>query len=427
MNETEGLRFRRVHRPVITDELPEHRNKGSGTYSGKVFQVTLLSLGGFLLLPLLVIILILESPIHPEVFSLKEPPLMKGCWEPNLKLREAQRLFEDQITGPESIASIGDVLYAGTADGKIVKLIGRRIHTLTRLGKLPCGSREEESSCGRPLGIRVGPNGTLFVADAYLGLFQVNPTTGERVLLDILLLLLLPLLLLLLLLLLHLLLPLLRLLLPSSSPSSPSPSFSIFFFSFSSFSFILHLLLLLHSPSSSSSSPSPSFFFFSIFFFYFFSFILLLLLLLIFLHSSPSFFFFSSFILHLLLLLLLLLLHSSTSPSSSPSFSFFFFSFILLLHSSPSPSPSPSPSFSIFLFFYFSLYFSFFSFSLYLSLYFSFSFFFSFILLLLLLLLSASFRLSHVHSLSWSIPVLLIKTSTFRKYELYNELKTKTR
>ncbi|XP_044069446.1 adipocyte plasma membrane-associated protein isoform X1 [Siniperca chuatsi] len=180
MNESEGLRFRRVHRPqVITDELPEHRYKGSGTYSGKVFQVTLLTLGGFLLLPLLVIIFILESPIHPEAFSLKEPPVMKGCWEPNLKLREAERLFEDQISGPESIANIGDVLFAGTADGKILKLIGRRIHTVTRLGKLPCGSKEEESSCGRPLGIRVGPNGTLFVADAYLGLFEVDPATGD--------------------------------------------------------------------------------------------------------------------------------------------------------------------------------------------------------------------------------------------------------
>lgn len=41
------------------------------------------------------------------------------------------------------------------------------------------GSREEEPSCGRPLGIRVGPNGTLFVADAYLGVFEVNPTTGK--------------------------------------------------------------------------------------------------------------------------------------------------------------------------------------------------------------------------------------------------------
>ncbi|XP_035028659.1 adipocyte plasma membrane-associated protein isoform X2 [Hippoglossus stenolepis] len=180
MNESEGLRFRRQQRPqVLTDELHEHRYKGPGTYSGKVFQVTLLALGGFLLLPLLVFVLILESPIQPDVFTLKEPPQMKGCWEPNLKLREAQRLFEDQIIGPESIANIGDVLFSGTADGKIVKLIGRRIHTVTRLGKLPCGSTDEESSCGRPLGIRVGPNGTLIVADAYLGLFEVNPTTGE--------------------------------------------------------------------------------------------------------------------------------------------------------------------------------------------------------------------------------------------------------
>lgn len=47
------------------------------------------------------------------------------------------------------------------------------------LAVCPAGSRDEEPSCGRPLGIRVGPNGTLFVADAYLGLFEVNPTTGE--------------------------------------------------------------------------------------------------------------------------------------------------------------------------------------------------------------------------------------------------------
>ncbi|KAK5615145.1 hypothetical protein CRENBAI_005100 [Crenichthys baileyi] len=113
--------------------------------------------------------------------SLKEPPLMKGCWEPNLKLREAQRLYEDQILGPESIANIGDIFFTGTADGKILKLIGRRIVTVTTLGRAPCGSREDEPTCGRPLGIRVGPNGTLFVADAYLGLFEVNPTTGAAI------------------------------------------------------------------------------------------------------------------------------------------------------------------------------------------------------------------------------------------------------
>ncbi|XP_054654611.1 adipocyte plasma membrane-associated protein isoform X2 [Dunckerocampus dactyliophorus] len=119
------------------------------------------------------------APTVGESFRLKEPPLMSGCWEANLKLRQAHRLFEDLIVGPESIANIGDVLFSGTADGRIVKLIGRRIHTVTRLGKLPCGSTEDEITCGRPLGIRVGPNGTLFVADAYLGVFEVNPTTGE--------------------------------------------------------------------------------------------------------------------------------------------------------------------------------------------------------------------------------------------------------
>lgn len=41
------------------------------------------------------------------------------------------------------------------------------------------GSPEQEHVCGRPLGIKVGPNGTLFVADAYLGLFEVNPVTGK--------------------------------------------------------------------------------------------------------------------------------------------------------------------------------------------------------------------------------------------------------
>lgn len=97
---------------------------------------------------------------------------MQGCWEPNLKLREAQRLFEDQVIGPESIANIGgqsadimtllscrgwradgvsvsaDVLFTGTADGKILKLTGRRIHLVTRLGRPPCGENSSENECG---------------------------------------------------------------------------------------------------------------------------------------------------------------------------------------------------------------------------------------------------------------------------------------
>ncbi|KAF5897375.1 adipocyte plasma membrane-associated protein, partial [Clarias magur] len=184
MNEPEGLRYRKLNRPqILTDDSQEPQHKSTSTYSGKVFRVTLLSLVAFVILPVLVVAFLLESPIKPEAFSLNEPPLMTGCFEPNLKLRQAERIFEDLLVGPESIANIGDILYTGTADGRIVKIDGRKINVVAKLGNPPCGSPEQEHVCGRPLGIRVGPNGTLFVADAYLGLFEVNPVTGETTLL----------------------------------------------------------------------------------------------------------------------------------------------------------------------------------------------------------------------------------------------------
>ncbi|XP_034966954.2 adipocyte plasma membrane-associated protein isoform X3 [Zootoca vivipara] len=132
-----------------------------------------------LIIPLFGAIILLECPIDPQPISFKEPPLLTGALEPNFKLRQAERLFENQLVGPESIANIGDVLFTGTADGKILKIENGEIHTLARLGHGPCGTREDERTCGRPLGIRVGPENTLFVADAYYGLFEINPVSGE--------------------------------------------------------------------------------------------------------------------------------------------------------------------------------------------------------------------------------------------------------
>lgn len=180
MNEAEGLRQRRPIRPqVVTDEATEQDVKDRSTYSGKVFKVTFLSLALLVVLPLLGAVFFLECPIDPEPLSFQEPPLLSGVLEPNLKLRLAERLFEGQLIGPESIANIGDVLYTGTFDGQILKIEDGKIHTVARLGRPPCGTRELEPTCGRPLGIRVGPNGTLFVADSYQGLFEVNPITGD--------------------------------------------------------------------------------------------------------------------------------------------------------------------------------------------------------------------------------------------------------
>ena len=42
------------------------------------------------------------------------------------------------------------------------------------------GRFEDEPTCGRPLGMRLNKDGYLLVADAYLGLFQINVATGKH-------------------------------------------------------------------------------------------------------------------------------------------------------------------------------------------------------------------------------------------------------
>ncbi|XP_074392961.1 adipocyte plasma membrane-associated protein isoform X2 [Zonotrichia albicollis] len=149
MNEAEGLRQRRPLRPqVITEDSPAQEAKEGSTYSSKVFRVTFLTLAVSVAVPLLGVTVLLDCPIDPQPISLKEPPLLTGVLEPNTKLRKAERLWENQLVGPESIVNIG-------------------------------GGRGDEPTCGRPLGMRVGPNNTLFVADAYYGLYEVDPDTGE--------------------------------------------------------------------------------------------------------------------------------------------------------------------------------------------------------------------------------------------------------
>ncbi|KAK2185447.1 hypothetical protein NP493_236g03081 [Ridgeia piscesae] len=53
-----------------------------------------------------------------------------------------------------------------------------KINVLATLGKPPCGSTKDELNCGRPLGLRMH-EGSLYVVDAYLGLFKVSVETGK--------------------------------------------------------------------------------------------------------------------------------------------------------------------------------------------------------------------------------------------------------
>ncbi|KAG8522353.1 Adipocyte plasma membrane-associated protein [Galemys pyrenaicus] len=180
MSEADGLRQRRPLRPqVVTDDGPAAEAKDGSSFSGRVFRVTFLMLAVSLAIPLLGTVILVDSPIDPQPLSFKEPPLLVGVLQPNTKLRQAERLFENQLIGPESIANIGDVMFTGTADGRVIKLENGEVETVVRFGSGPCKTRDDEPSCGRPLGIRAGPNGTLFVVDAYKGLFEVNPWTRE--------------------------------------------------------------------------------------------------------------------------------------------------------------------------------------------------------------------------------------------------------
>lgn len=176
MSEADGLRQRRPPRPqVVTDDGQAPEVKEGSSFSGRVFRMTFLMLAVSLVIPLLGAMMLLESPIDPQILSFKEPPLMFGVLQPNTKLRQAERLFENQLSGPESMVNIGDVMFTGTADGRVVKLENGEVETIARFGSGPCKTRDDEPTCGRPLGIRAGPNGTLFVVDAYKGLFEVDP------------------------------------------------------------------------------------------------------------------------------------------------------------------------------------------------------------------------------------------------------------
>ncbi|XP_078000978.1 adipocyte plasma membrane-associated protein-like [Glandiceps talaboti] len=125
------------------------------------------------------ILFLLPSPIQPEAFSLPDPPEFTGVLAPNKKLQRAKRLLEGQIFGPESLDFHNGAIYTGTLDGQVVKVVGDKIQTVATFGTPPCGKYEDEPTCGRPLGVRMTEDGTLYALDAYLGLHKVNTKTGD--------------------------------------------------------------------------------------------------------------------------------------------------------------------------------------------------------------------------------------------------------
>lgn len=124
-----------------------------------VLLVVFVLLGSFLLSP---------SPVDSRAWQPPPPPAMTGKLAPNERLRLADLLARGQVYGPEdtTVDSEGR-LYAGTQDGKIVRLgLDGRLETWLETG-------------GRPLGMVFDRQGNLIVADAWKGLLSIAPDARD--------------------------------------------------------------------------------------------------------------------------------------------------------------------------------------------------------------------------------------------------------
>ncbi|KAK7103533.1 adipocyte plasma membrane-associated protein-like [Littorina saxatilis] len=119
--------------------------------------------------------------VNPITVNLPKPPRLEGALAPNSFLSKAVRFADNMIAGPESMVVVNGYVYTGLSDGWVVEINPRgQVRRIRRMSMPSCGrSNAPEDACGRPLGIRADPQGYLVVADAYNGIFRINPVTGQ--------------------------------------------------------------------------------------------------------------------------------------------------------------------------------------------------------------------------------------------------------
>jgi len=105
-------------------------------------------------------------PVDPVAWRAPKAQGFVGPFAPNERLRDLETISLGDNHGPETIAvdAHGGV-YAGTKEGRIVRVVDSRAENWVSTG-------------GRPLGLRFDRDGSLLVADAFRGLLRVMPN-GE--------------------------------------------------------------------------------------------------------------------------------------------------------------------------------------------------------------------------------------------------------
>lgn len=117
-----------------------------------------------------------EPKYHNIVF-----PKSEGPYAHNDLLSKAKRVHEDVLVGPEALAVGPDGhIYTGLLNGHIVRLVGEKVEDVAKVGTKDCAKEAgTRTDCGRPLGLRFGKDGLLYVADAFMGLLAVNVASGK--------------------------------------------------------------------------------------------------------------------------------------------------------------------------------------------------------------------------------------------------------
>jgi len=108
-------------------------------------------------------------------FEFPSAPAWTGALQRNEKLNIVDKLFENQIKGPESFAVKDGYLYTGLMSGIIVRIDTEDL-SITPIAKIgqDCAGQHEDVKCGRPLGLTFTSSGKLLVCDAVLGLYLID-------------------------------------------------------------------------------------------------------------------------------------------------------------------------------------------------------------------------------------------------------------
>ena len=107
-------------------------------------------------------------PIEPVEWTAPKDLGYVGVFESNTRLANLERLSIGETYGPE------DVAYRETQDGLRIYVSGHK-GEIIEINPVTKAHRVMANTGGVPLGIEFGDDGTLYIADAYKGLFSMTP------------------------------------------------------------------------------------------------------------------------------------------------------------------------------------------------------------------------------------------------------------